>query len=199
MKEYIIAKKSENMNWDKVTPAPINCSLWTPDVGITAEAKVCYDADALYVRLRANEVHICAEETGPVGMPCLDSCLEFFFCPVAGNNTYFNIEMNPNRCMYLGIGTDRYDLIRLLPHGDNFFNAEVTRDPEGWTINYVIPVAFIQRFFPEFRAESGWKIRGNFFKCGDNTVKPHHYAWSPVEVEKQDFHRSDFFGTMIFE
>ena len=199
MKEYIIAKKNVDLDWNQIEAAPIDCCLWIPPAEVSAEARVCYDADAVYVQLRAKEKHIRAEETGPVGMPCLDSCLEFFFCPIPENRTYFNIEMNPNRCLYLGIGTDRYDGIRLLPHGENFLNAEVTRDPEGWSVSYIVPISFIQRFFPDFRAESGRKIRGNFFKCGDYTVKPHYYAWNPIELEKPDFHRSEFFGTMIFE
>lgn len=199
MRSYIITKKNEELDWSKVPALAIESCLWLPDAGITAQAQLCYDAEAIYVRLTAKEANIRAEEAGAVGMPCLDSCMEFFFCPMPENKTYFNIEMNPNCCMYLGIGTDRYDLIRLLQHDENPFAAEAVRTDNGWQLTYRIPVSFIQRFFPAFRAESGAMMRGNFYKCGDYTQQEHYYSWNPVEVETPDFHQSAYFGKLYFE
>lgn len=199
MRSYIITKKNEELDWSKVPALAIDSCLWLPDAGITAQAQLCYDAESIYVRLHAKEANIRAEETGAIGMPCVDSCMEFFFCPMPENKTYFNIEMNPNCCMYLGIGTDRYDLIRLLQHDENPFAAESARTDDGWQLTYRIPVTFIQRFFPEFRAESGSMMCGNFYKCGDYTAQEHYYSWNPVETETPDFHQSAYFGKLYFE
>ena len=199
MKSYIITKKNEELNWNNVPALQVDTVQWLPDAGISAQAQLCYDEEAIYVRMTAKEANIRAQETGEVGMPCLDSCLEFFFCPMPHNKTYFNVEMNPNCCLYLGIGTDRYDLIRLLSHDENPFGAEAARTEDGWQLTYRIPVAFVQRFFPEFKAESGAMMRGNFYKCGDLTVQEHYYAWNPVETENPDFHLSEYFGKLYFE
>lgn len=199
MRSYIITKKSEPLDWDKVPAVDVDNCLWLADAGISTKAQLCYDADAIYVRLRAKEANIRAEETGVIGRPCEDSCMEFFFCPMPENKTYFNIELNPNCCMYLGIGTDRHDLIRMLQHDRNPLQAEAVMTEDGWQLTYRIPVSFIQRFFPEFKAESGAMMRGNFYKCGDSTVQPHYYAWNPVETEKPDFHQPAYYGKFYFE
>ena len=199
MREYTIARTYDAPDFSAVEALPIETLLWCPEVPITAQAQICYDETALYVRLSAQEPNIRAEEQTQTGMPCLDSCLEFFFAPIIGNNTYLNIEMNPNCAMYLGIGTDRYDLIRLLLPEDGNLNAQANRTEEGWELTYTIPVSFIQRFFPEFKAESGAMMRGNFYKCGDETVQPHYFAWNPVEQEQPDFHLSQWFGKLYFE
>ena len=79
MRTYTILPKTGE--WKDIPAAPIDTRLWTPEVNISATAQVCYDADALYLRLAAKEKDIRAEENGPLGMPCQDSCLEFFFSP----------------------------------------------------------------------------------------------------------------------
>lgn len=199
MKSYIITKKTEELDWSKVPAAAIDSCLWLPDADIAAQAQLCYDEEAIYVRMSAKEANIRAEETGEIGMPCVDSCLEFFFCPMPQNPTYFNIEMNPNCCLYLGVGTNRYDGIRLLLPDEKPFDAEAVRTEEGWYVTYRVSTAFIRRFAPEFKAESGAMMRGNFFKCGDYTVQEHYYSWNPVETETPDFHQSAYFGKLYFE
>ena len=103
MKSYIITKKNGELDWNKVPALSIDSCLWLADAGITAQARLCYDAEAIYVHFDAKEAQIRAEETGDVGMPCLDSCLEFFFRPTERMD-YFNIEMNPNKLLFLGFG-----------------------------------------------------------------------------------------------
>lgn len=198
MKSYIISYQPEQPDWSRIPAAAIDCCQWNYSADVSAMAQLCYDSEAIHVRLSATEPHIRAEEKGETGMPCLDSCLEFFFSPDPHGDTYFNIEFNPNCCVYLGIGTDRYDLIRLLLPGENPLNAKVERTEDGWCITYHIPTAFIRRFFPEFKAESGAMMRGNFYKCGDLTPKEHYYAWNPVECPQPDFHRSEYFGKLYF-
>ena len=199
MKSYIITKKNEDLDWSKVPALNIDTCLWLPDAGVSAQARLCYDAEAIYVHFNVKEANIRAEETGDIGRPCEDSCVEFFFCPVLENKYYFNIEMNPNRCIYLGIGSNRHDLCRMIQHDKNPLAAEVAMTEDGWQLTYRIPVAFIQRFFPEFKAESGAMMRGNFYKCGDSTVQPHYYSWNPVETENPDFHQSAYYGKLYFE
>lgn len=42
------------------------------------------------------------------------------------------------------------------------------------------------------------KLYANFYKCADGTSLPHYLSWSPIETEKPDFHRPDFFGEIYF-
>lgn len=198
MKTYTIVKKPAVLDWSQIPAAQIDHCQWGYWADVSAQAQLCYDREAIYVRLSAREAHIRAVEQTQTGMPCEDSCLEFFFCPMADNNAYFNIEMNPNCVMYLGIGTNRYDLIRLLLPEEGNLEAVASTTQDGWALTYRIPAALIRRFFPEFEIRSGAKIRGNFYKCGDKTEVPHYFAWNPVECEQPDFHLSRWFGDLYF-
>ena len=92
MRSYTVLPKTND--WSDIPVAPIDTRLWTPEVDISASAQVCYDEKALYVRLTAKEENIRAEETGSIGVPCKDSCLEFFLSPIEDDTRYFNFEFN---------------------------------------------------------------------------------------------------------
>lgn len=194
-----IVKYTEGMNWDSIIPFSINRIYWSEPTEICAEARICYDEDAIYVRLTAQEREIRAEEKGPSGMPCEDSCLEFFLAPDPEDSRYLNFEFNPNACMYLGIATGIQDLIRLLPENAKLFQPCVEMMETGWSITYQIPNYFIRFFFPKFEAVSGRKVRANFYKCGDKTRIPHFLSWNELTSPAPDFHRSCDFGELFFE
>lgn len=199
MRTYKIVKKTLNLDWSKVPEALIDIQLQEQPVDISATAQLCYDNEYLYVRLAAKEKNIRAEEKGPLGAPCEDSCLEFFFCPIEGDSRYFNIEYNPNACIYLGIATNLNNLVRLIPEFGIPFSPNIEIDSEGWNITYVIPYEFIRRFFPNFNPVSGTKMYGNFYKCGDLTVKEHYLCWNQITVNPVSFHRTCDFGLFEFE
>jgi len=198
MRKYTIAKKPEPLDWSAVPKLSIDNLLWSDPVDIKAEAALCYDDDGLYVRLTAIEKNIRAENTGKLGIPCEDSCLEFFFSPINGDSRYFNVEVNPNGCLYLGFGSSRYNLHRLIALYESF-SVETSRTPDGWLVTYRIPWDFIRLFFPEFKACSGTTMRANFYKCGDLTVQPHYFSWNPITLENPEFHCPDHFGLLCFE
>lgn len=198
MKTYTITRKKEDFSWEQVPVLAIDTLLWSPEVPISAQAQICYDDTALYVRLQAVEPHIRAEGTGPLDAPCEDSCLEFFFCPIPGDDRYFNIEFNPNLCMYLGMGYNFETSIRLVPDSCPF-SPKADRTENGWVLEYNIPHRFVKQFFPEYAPFSGNSIRANCYKCGDLTVQEHYLSWNPIDLPKPAFHCPQFFGTMYFE
>lgn len=195
MREYTIARVSGTPDFSAIEALPIDTLLWSPEVPITASAKICYDDTGIYVQLSAQEPHIRAEEKGPLGIPCEDSCLEFFFCPVSDDIRYFNIEFNPNGCMYLGYCNPGRRFVRLLPE-DQPIQPAVRMVEGGWEVSYKIPLAFIRLFFPSFELKSGKTIRANCYKCGDLTVQEHYLSWNPVNVEEPNFHEPTHFGLM---
>ena len=125
MRSYTIFPKTED--WKDIPVAPIDARLWTPEVDISATAQMCYDENALYLHFAAKEKAIRAEETGRIGVPSKDSCMEFFFCPMEDDTRYFNFEFNPALCMHIGFGTCRYDSARLLPKPSANINPTVIR------------------------------------------------------------------------
>ena len=196
-RQYQIQKITGKPDWNKIEKAPIDQKLWLPCEQISAYAQLAYDDSRLYVRLHAEEPTIRAENTGMLDQPCQDSCLEFFLSPAEGDARYLNIEMNPNCCLYFGIGTGRDDLVRLLPaQGVGALNAHCTRSGTGWDLYYSLPFSLLRLFFPAFHPHG--IMRGNFYKCGDLTQQEHYLAWNRVACAEPDFHRPEFFGELVF-
>ena len=197
MRCYTIVKKPENLDWSKVPAAPIDNYLWRGEVDIFCTAQVCYDEDAMYVRMTAREKHIRAEEEGVTGWPCLDSCLEFFFRPFEDSMRYINIELNPNCCMWLGYRNEENTLIRI-EEPASILDAKAERTADGWEVTYRVPAALIAKYFDGFKLESGKKMPANFYKCGDKTVQEHYIAWNKVHRDTPAFHVPECFGMTEF-
>ena len=199
MKEAIINRKAD---WSQIPVFAIDFLHATHSTDVKAFAQICYDDQALYLRMFAQETEIRAEEKDILGMPCVDSCLEFFFSPIENDLRYLNLEFNPNKCLFMGYGSSIYDLVRLAISEDEkmqLFNPQVAYLPDGWEITYQVPYSFIRRFFPDFEAAPGKTIRANFYKCAEETTVPHYMTWSPITPkELSSFHSPEEFGILTF-
>lgn len=63
-----------------------------------------------------------------------------------------------------------------------------------WSLMTKIP--FNAFFANGFNPSSANSIKGNFYKCGDKTAKPHYVSWSPIATPSPDFHRPEYFGCL---
>lgn len=193
MKHYTVVLKTA---WENVPVLKIDAPLFPGSPDVSAQAQICRDDKALYVRFFAVEHNIRAEHKGPLGGICEDSCMEFFFAP-ANDGRYFNIEVNPNGAMYFGFGTSVQNLYRLIPE-NHPIHPVVSRTEDGWTVEYAIPFDFVRLFFPDFSPAPGKEIRANCYKCGDLTDHPHWLCWNPIPESRATFHCPEYFGTMQF-
>ena len=199
MKHYTIQKVSGQPDWSAIPSLPIDQVHKADRSPVRAWGQVAYDDEGLLVRLRAEEANIRTEESGPLARTWEDSCLEFFFAPVEGDKRYVNVETIPSGSFFLGIGTGKHDLLRLLPQGaQSSFAPQVALVQGGWEVTFRISYTFIRCLFPSFEAKPGGTIRANCYKCGDKTPVPHWLSWSPVTVEPLNFHVPECFGTMTF-
>ena len=60
-----------------------------------------------------------------------------------------------------------------------------------------VPLATVKAVWGKEDSASGDTIKANFYKCGDETEHLHYGMWSRCETEKPDFHRPEFFGTLV--
>ena len=112
-----------------------------------------------------------------------------------GEKRYLNFEINPNGCLHLGFGQDRYDRKNALPPDPReTFGIRTGRTDDGWEASYRIPGSFLRTFYPAFSCTG--RLRANVYKCGDLTPYPHYLAWNPVASATPDFHRPECFGEM---
>ena len=199
MSEYIITRANGPIDWQKVPALQIAYLHNTPPVDISAQAQICYDDEALHVHLSAVEKNIRAVHTGKLDEVCEDSCLEFFFSPIPSDPRYFNLEVNPNGAMFLGVATEVDNLTRIIPAEWSPIEPVIARTADGWNVTYSIPYAFLRLFFPGFAPKSGDLMTANCFKCGELTDPKHFLCWKPVVKRRCSFHNTACFGTMEFE
>ena len=198
-KTYTITRVDQAPDWSAVPQLDIDKVQWTDDYGIRAHAQLCYDSEALYVRMWAEEQDVRATYTTDDPLPkCYeDSCLEFFFQLSEKDARYMNFEFNPNAALCCEIGTEKQNRVVLVPPSDAL-TPTANRTDDGWDLTYRLPFEFLRMFYPEFSAEPGVQIRGNLYKCGNLTAHKHYLSWNPVESDTPNFHLPSSFGVLVF-
>jgi hypothetical protein len=131
-----------------------------------------------------------------------DSCVEFFV-KMPDEAVYRNFEFN---CIGYCVATVRQSrtegvkplspqelrsIDRYASLGRQTLDCQT---PADWEITVKIPAALLG--FPKLKA--GDILLGNFYKCGDETDRPHYVSWNKIDTEKPDFHRPEYFGTLEF-
>jgi len=126
-----------------------------------------------------------------------DSCMEFFvdFFPEDPTKGYLNFEMNAAGAMLLCYGVDRNNRESVVEKLR--IKQQVSISKESWEINLKIPLYFIKEIYGRNNFAEGSVIKGNAYKCGDDTETAHYGTWRRVETKTPDFHRPEFFGEMI--
>ena len=181
----------DTVNWPDSFPLKPDCKF-----------NIARSSSAFFIHFVANEKQIKAIYTHDQDPVWQDSCVEFF-CQIPGSSTYFNFEFN---CIGTCLATERKsrteDVNPLSP--DKML--QIKRYPSlgtkpfeekqgdfDWSLTVEIPFSLLG-IDPNNLPES---INANFYKCGDGTSAPHYVSWSPIGVEKPDFHRPEFFGELV--
>ncbi len=183
----------ETVNWEEFP--------YKPDVSV----QIGYNEEELFLQYKVEEQSVKAEVTESNGKVWTDSCVEFFLSP-EGNDEYYNLEMTCIGTALLGfrkkgdptvhapeeqIATIR----RISSLGSSPFSERKERTK--WQITMAIPWKVF--FKHQLNPASGTKMRGNFYKCGDELSVPHFVSWTKIKNEKPSFHEPAFFGGLEFE
>ncbi len=206
--------------WDEVPWRPANVITLSHFVDRSSshhpkvEAKALYTEDGLFVFFRVFDRYVRAVRTEYQSSVCRDSCVEFFVEPRQGRG-YFNFEINCGGTMLLyfvedptiipGKGFAKFrsvpketgDMVRI------YHSMPSTVDPEiqekvDWKIEYFIPFKVFETFLGPLGQLAGQTWRANFYKCADETSRPHWASWAPL-YGKRSFHLPEYFATIHFE
>ncbi len=191
-----------DVDWSAIPAAPIDHFFWLTGHTPETAAQLAYIEDFGFV------LRMTCRETSPKAVyrrynqpVYTDSCLEFF-CDWLGDGRYVNMEMNANGTLLSCVGPDRHDRtpITELSGGEIFVvKGEINHD--SWNVIAYIPTSLLCRILgvDSIPFGKGYTLRGNFYKCGDETAVPHYGMWSPIGTEKADFHRPEYFGTLVID
>lgn len=161
-----------------------------------AFARVGWNENGIYALMYAYEETIRANVANFGGQVCEDSCLEFFLKPnPASDARYINVEINPRGVAHIGIGEGRGNRQKFSSPPDGFIVTHSEHYGGWWAVSYELDVQFLQAHFGNCLLP-GQEMRGNFYTC-DESIHPHFGACFPVKAQKPDFHRPEFFGSMM--
>ena len=189
--------------WQQAQQAKVTHFPWgsqmADDYRPATSARLGTDGESLLVFMETDETDLRMQSKG-FGFVHTDSCMEFFFLPdPKASSQYLNFEFNPAAAMYLSIGTGRHDRVEILQENyREILNVQTAIHDKGWNIAFNIPLSFLRELFPDLELKPGHVMRGNFYKCGDKTARPHYGCWSPIDLPNPDFHCPDFFGKLIY-
>jgi hypothetical protein len=214
MKELTVNKVNvpENAPWDDVFQS-LEAAEWNvidiinwaefdyrPDVHFRMQ----YGETAFFLQYKVKEQAVRAIAAIDNGQVWRDSCVEFFVTP-ADDDIYYNFEFNCIGTALLSAGESRRNResaqtsvltnIRRYPSlGRHPFAERI--EETAWDLTLVIPYTCIFKH-PNY-SPAGKTVRANFYKCGDDLTTPHFLSWNPIDTERPDFHRPEFFGTVKF-
>lgn len=171
---------------------------WIPNQGkvlpsVLADVEI--SADYFTVHFTVEEPAECfrAEVREDNGRSWEDSCVEIFLQNPAKPTEYFNFETTSRGFLLAAHGPDRNNREVLSQNMlDKVIRTKQLASVAGnlicWGMTVQIPASIFG-----LSSFEGCTLRGNLYKCGDKAKIPHYLSAFPIETEKPDFHRPEFF------
>ena len=197
MKTYEI-KITDKPDWRIIEKAPIDQYVWGGEYRPKAYAQLVYVVKKGFVcRLTAYESDPKAVYKNDMDPVYKDSCLEFFAKYKDGG--YINCEVNANGAILSAYGEGRGGRIPLDMIAGEFPQVRIIKKKDKWCAEIFISLKIINAVYGKSVFRENSVIYGNFYKCGDNCKYVHYGSFSPIETEKPDFHRPEFFAKMTLK
>ena len=188
-------------------PAPGNWP-YRPD----ARLRLQYDDKGLYGLFQVRDSAIrCVCRNFQDGV-CSDSCVEIFLMPMHGIG-YSNFEISASGVMLTmhiedetrtpeGFKRFRY-LTKEEVKNVRIFHTLPDRIPEEinvettYRVGFFLPFSLFAAIYGAPTPTAGTIWRGNAYKCGDETSRPHYFSWNPID--ELNFHLPRCFGELVFD
>lgn len=171
------------------------------DTRVKARFAAAYNDSALMFLFQTDDApRICRHFGDQAAVSC-DSCVEAFIEPVPGGR-YYNIEVNIGESINSSRRFSRHDSIHLtsdelatigrhvsVPQSSEIFEPG---NHYSWTCRINVPWTLLG-----VKPEPGMVLRANFYACASDAVPPYYLSWAPIDSERPDFHRPEFFGEIV--
>ncbi|MGL5675561.1 MAG: carbohydrate-binding family 9-like protein [Cellulosilyticaceae bacterium] len=196
---YCIKMKQCKVDWEEITPVAITHYPWGQTYMPHTKAWLYrVEGEGFYLKMRCEESEPKAVYTEANEPVYKDSCMEFFanYYPDEEGTGYINFEMNSKGVVLCEYGHPG-ERVFLKDRGFEVPVPKVTKGDIFWEIELFIPDTFIQAVYD--KATISTSLRGNFYKCGDETHTPHYGSWAPIDNPTPAFHKPEFFEKMIIE
>ena len=174
--------------------------------------KLLFDDDQLYGIFLVRDRYVRCVHTAFQDAVWEDSCVEIFLQPRADKG-YLNFEFNCGGTLLASYVKDptRIDgrVVAATPLAADegrriavYHSLPEVVEPEieeecPWCVEFALPFALIERHVGKLGKQDGRIWRGNLYKCGNKTSRPHWASWSPLR--ERNFHAPWDFGELRFK
>ena len=192
LKDYEIKK----VKVDDAKALKIDTVLWNMGDGAPdTYTQISYDDEGFNIKFTIKESEPLALQTKHCEHVHTDSCVEFFvnFMPEE-TNWYINFEVNANGIMNPAYRQDRYQFKHLSIDEINSFGIKTDIKENYWTVSFKVSYEFVKSYYKDFDINNCDYIIGNLQKCCESTDETYFLSYFPIECEKPDFHRPEYFG-----
>ena len=167
--------------------------------------RIAYNEQHIFLKFDVHENEFRATEIEDHRPVWADSCVEFFV-QLENCKGYYNIEINAIGTILCAYGTGRVGRRVMPTRLSNTILRDSTikynnenKDEAFYQWSLIVKFPHTAFFKHHFTPVPGNLIKGNIYKCGNKLPHPHFVSWNPVKTEKPDFHRPEYFGTLIFK
>ena len=142
------------------------------------EARVLYDGSAVYVGMRMHDSHPVTSSLGRRDVRTASDYASVVFDSYNDDRTAFQFEVNPD-----GVQRDFlfYDDVREDGSWDAVWSVATSRDEDGWTAEFRIPLGQLRYAGTEGAQTWGLQFMREIFRTGERV------AWSPILPDVDGF------------
>lgn len=195
MKTYNTFSFRNEIDWSQVREEKLEFSSWNPGWSFNTYFKMCFRKnDGIYVRMRTDETDLVALSQNRDEPVWQDSCMEFFICAVEGRGEYINFEMNSVGAYLTEFGKGKTDRVFLRTLTDKAPVVSTHVEPDGWSLELYIPCSLISEAYSVNFDAGPCEIKGNFYKCGDETGHRHYDSYTKMTTLPPGFHNPECFA-----
>ncbi|HZH74182.1 MAG TPA: carbohydrate-binding family 9-like protein [Mariniphaga sp.] len=204
VKKQVSLSEAEHILENQTVTNSIDVVNWKEfDYKPRVNFRIGHTGDEIWLKYYVQENHIRALETRTNGDVYKDSCVEFFVA--VDDKSYYNFEFSCIGTIHLAWGGGRNNRKHIEPKiieaieikstlGDQPFDNK--SGDFNWEMMIRIPKSSFA--YSKIKTFKDLKANANFYKCGDETAKPHYITWNPIKTENPDYHRPEYFGKVQF-
>ncbi len=189
---YVFENEPE---WESVPEGKLEFSNWDSKAHYNTFFRLCFvRGKGIYLRMRTDETELRREGVKRDDNIWEDSCMELFLCPFSHRQEYLNFEMNPNGAYLCQYGEGRQGRVFLSTLTDIGADVSAHISADGWSLELFVPESLVSEAFGEHFSAAAGTLRGNFYKCGDLTAKPHYDSFNKMTTLPPGFHNPECFA-----
>lgn len=176
-------------------------SQWIDDFDTIVKVNFSYEKRSLIVDfdIFENEIRKCSTHNNDRVYE--DSCVECFI-QIPNSDEYYNFEISASSHMLVGRGSSRNNR-RLVDESiiekidREIIILDETKKSSHWKLNMSLDLDQWKLIGSNENIKN-YKIKANFYKCGDKLASPHYFALFDVDSEMPNFHYPPSFNELIF-